>query len=125
MKQKANTPKKSLRRLKLYLRESIKNCERDLSRREPYMADRIGYHIVKWSSKTYDSLILIYDRRIVSVENLSPTSIAARDRFEVHQPGIADPELIWVTTSSNHFKSDIWDALNKMVFKIRRAEKGE
>lgn len=120
---KANRPKRRLRAFKQYVRASIRNYERSLVKENarPYLVNRIGYHIVKWNGQTYDAYLLLYDKKIYT-HDIESTSPYARDRFQHIPDGCARPVADWIMTSTDHYKSDVWDNLNKIIQEIDAVE---
>ena len=121
---RADRPKRRLRAFKKYLREEIRNCEKDLTRNDKraYLKDRIGYHIVKWDAHHYDACLLLYDKRILKY-GIDPTSPDARNRFYKLPGDCAGPIIDWIGVCLDHYKSDVWENLNKIIQEMSDIER--
>lgn len=83
------------------------------------IAGRLGFHIIKWSKKTYEALVLIYDKKILDY-GIDPTTRKAWQHWGAPE-GCASPETKWLFIHKNSisFKSDIWNMINNVTFRIR------
>lgn len=117
---KANRSKRQMRRFKLYVRESIRDCDKDFSSSSflAPVAGRLGYTILSWSEDRYDALLMIYDKKILDYGILPTHNETVFYRKEFPEDCVR-PEINWISIHSYRYKSDVWEMINKMAIKIR------